>query len=151
MIGASLGAGAGAAMAGAFFLAFTAFFFAAGFFAFLAGFFAAFLAFVLDFLAGAFFAFLGLAAFFAFFFFFAAMSFTPWLCARHKNSTRLRAVARVLTSLEVQFSLSASHLAWSAPMRCPSPTAPSAKTRQVLAACRCDRRYERDRFPHWLS
>jgi hypothetical protein len=36
----------------------------------------------LDFLAGAFFAFLGLAAFFAFFFFFAAMSFTPWFCVR---------------------------------------------------------------------
>jgi hypothetical protein len=80
MTGASLGAGA--AMAGAFLAATFFFFFLAGAFAFLAGFFAAFFAgfldFFLDFLAGAFFAFLGLAAFFAFFFFFAAMSFTPW-------------------------------------------------------------------------
>ena len=78
MMGAS---GAGAAMAGAFL---ADFFFLAGF-AFLAGFFAAFLDVFLDFFAAAFFAFLGLAAFFAFFFFFAAMSFTPWfLCLTEK-------------------------------------------------------------------
>ncbi|HTC84893.1 MAG TPA: hypothetical protein VK683_11085 [Rhizomicrobium sp.] len=65
--------------------------FGAAFLAFLAGFFAAFLDFLLDFLAGDFLAFLALDAFFAFFFFFAAMSFTPWfLCSTQKT---LRAFA----------------------------------------------------------
>lgn len=70
----SLGAGAGAAAAaGLAFLA--AAFFLAGRFAFFAGFLALFFAF----LGAAFFLpFLGLAAFFAFFFFLAAMSLTPW-------------------------------------------------------------------------
>jgi hypothetical protein len=73
----SLGAGAGAA-AGLAFLA-VAFFFRAGLFAFFAGFLALFFAApFFDFFGAALFAFLGLATFFAFFFFLAAMSFTPW-------------------------------------------------------------------------
>src|SRR5437868_11681955 len=98
----SLTAGAGDAatgLAGAFLAAaFTLFL--TVFFAFLAGrlaaFFAVFFAVFLDFFAGDFLAFTALDAFLAFFFFFAAMSFTPWFFVRHKNSTRLRANARVV-------------------------------------------------------
>jgi succinate-acetate transporter protein len=81
---------AGAFLAAAFTL------FLAVFFAFLAGRLADFFAVFLDFFAGDFLAFTALDAFLAFFFFFAAMSFTPWFfCLTEKLYASSRQCASV--------------------------------------------------------